>query len=91
MFKLFRKVHFHLLRECLPILAVAVLVGPEFRNGTFGQSAFLVKIVGKWNSAPKNIRDLGRFAVFKDSFKLWVKPAPITAMYSPFCYCWWCL
>lgn len=38
---------------------------PQFRKTTFGPSAFSVKVVGKWNSLPPNVRESDSFAVFK--------------------------
>ena len=36
-------------------------------KATFGQFAFSVKVVEKWNSIPTNIRKSGSFAVFKSA------------------------
>ncbi len=45
----------------------------QFRKTTFGQSAFSMKVVGKWNSLPLDVTDSGSFAVFKKHLKLWLK------------------
>ena len=46
---------------------------PQFRRTAFGQSAFSIKVIGRWNSIPTHIRDSGSLVKFKSSLKLWLK------------------
>jgi len=48
---------------------------PPLRKSSFGQSAYSVKVVGKRNSIPTNIRNSGSFAVFKASLNIYLKSA----------------
>ena len=61
---------------------------PQFRRTAFGQSAFSIKVIGRWNSIPTHIRDSGSLVEFKSSLKLWLKETQkcnhlwLTGLYS---------
>ena len=45
----------------------------KLRKTAFGQSAFSVKAVEKWNLMPTQIRDSATLSVFKSKLKSWLK------------------